>query len=111
MQGCTLRSPLQAGHFCQRSVGKVYRPLYHALDNIRRAKTPQNLYSALAKFHNEVKKTWLALWHTPEPGVQRCLQRCRCVLYAEEPDPISRICVPNRPNRQSLYGKPLWVYE
>lgn len=44
---------------------KVYRPLYHALDNIRRAKTPQNLYSALAKFHNEVKKTWLA-YGTPQ---------------------------------------------
>lgn len=44
---------------------KVYRPLYHALDNIRGARTPQNLYSALAKFHSEIKKTWLA-YGTPQ---------------------------------------------
>ncbi len=47
---------------------KVYRPLYKALDNIRKARTPQNLYSTLAAFYREVKKTWIS-FKTPQSPV------------------------------------------
>lgn len=44
---------------------KVYRPLYKALDFINRARTPQQLYSALNEFYRKVKKVWLS-FDTPQ---------------------------------------------